>query len=147
MAFSGATPKSCGTNPLYNPNIPSCRMTFLKQSKLFLYINSPINEPVRWFCIRVFTKSIGYTAVAPTAENMKYVHKFPFKSSKFKQTNANPACMMDHNPLETNIYWKWVYGLCARMNLHTYHALCVNIKLLIYKLKKTTQKMMKVSAI
>ena len=59
IAFSGATPINCGTRPRYRPVTPSCLITFLKQSKLFLYINSPIYEPVLWFCIRVLTKSIG----------------------------------------------------------------------------------------
>lgn len=47
--------------------LPSNFTTFLKQSQLFLYATSPRRLPVRWFCIRVLTKSMGYTAVAPVA--------------------------------------------------------------------------------
>lgn len=59
MAFSGQTPTSWGPRPRYSPSTPSWRMTFLKQSQLFLYINSPTMGPDLWFCILVFTKSIG----------------------------------------------------------------------------------------
>ena len=52
--------------PLYSPRKPSPFRTLKKQSKLFLYMISPASEP-RWFCRRVFTRSIGYTAVAPVA--------------------------------------------------------------------------------
>ena len=40
---------------------PMCQIgrTFLKQSKEFLYMSSPMKEPVRWFCILVLTRSIG----------------------------------------------------------------------------------------
>ncbi|MEQ2196441.1 hypothetical protein XENOCAPTIV_027864, partial [Xenoophorus captivus] len=42
---------------------------------------SPTKEPVeRWFCIRVFTRSMGYTAVAPVAAEQTNVHHL-FKSS------------------------------------------------------------------
>lgn len=37
MAFSGATPTNCGSNPRYNPMAPSVLITVLKQSQPFLY--------------------------------------------------------------------------------------------------------------
>ena len=52
--------------PLYSPKIPSFLTTLKKQSILFLYMISPAKVP-RWFCIRVLTRSMGYTAVAPAA--------------------------------------------------------------------------------
>uniref|UniRef100_A0A2M4CG73 Putative secreted protein n=1 Tax=Anopheles marajoara TaxID=58244 RepID=A0A2M4CG73_9DIPT len=47
IAFSGATPISCGTRPRYNPSIPSCLITFLQQSHELRYATSPMKEPVR----------------------------------------------------------------------------------------------------
>ncbi|TNN53153.1 hypothetical protein EYF80_036614 [Liparis tanakae] len=45
-----------------------------ERSKLLLYISSPTKEPVeRWFCMRVFTRSMGYTAVAPVAAEHKHM--------------------------------------------------------------------------
>ncbi|KAG7275205.1 hypothetical protein CRUP_012993 [Coryphaenoides rupestris] len=56
------------------------RTTWRKQSRLFLYMSSPTREPlVRWFCMRVFTRSMGYTTVAPTASGTDGTNK---------QTNA-----------------------------------------------------------
>ena len=52
--------------PRYSPKKPSFRRTLKKQSKLFLYMISPGMVP-RWFCSLVFTRSMGYTAVAPVA--------------------------------------------------------------------------------
>ena len=84
IAFSGATPTSCGAKPLYNPRNPSWRSTFLKQSKLFLYIISPTTD-VLWFCILVLTRSMGYTAVAPVARKTSYFleMKSPIKKGLF----------------------------------------------------------------
>ena len=45
--------------------------TFLKQSKLFLYIISPTKDVERWFWSLVLTRSMGYTAVAPVADERK----------------------------------------------------------------------------
>jgi hypothetical protein len=66
MAFSGATPTSCGSTPEYRPRKPSLRMTFLKQSIELLYSRCP-GFALLWFCMRVLTRSMGYTMKAPNA--------------------------------------------------------------------------------
>ena len=45
--------------PRAQTTAPVTARTFLKQSNEFLYMSSPMKEPVRWFCILVFTRSIG----------------------------------------------------------------------------------------
>lgn len=53
-------------------------------------MSSPTKEPVeRWFCIRVFTRSIGYTAVAPVATHRQQISDYsPVITGEFTTTAA-----------------------------------------------------------
>mmetsp|Transcript_2046 Transcript_2046/g.6489 ORF Transcript_2046/g.6489 Transcript_2046/m.6489 type:complete len:212 (-) Transcript_2046:1607-2242(-) len=67
-AFSGATPTSCGSRPRYSARTPSFAMTVRKQWMELRYrtlVEPSAATTDRWFCMRVFTRSIGYTAAAP----------------------------------------------------------------------------------
>ena len=105
MAFSGATPISCGTTPEYKPSTPSLAITLRAHSIEFLYSTCPTRAE-RWFCMRVLTRSIGYTMKAPNAPAMLPSPKWCADSSTLCR-NCLPreaACSTDSAAVAPNLY-------------------------------------------